>query len=215
MHKYTILKQLHNNYLVAVVRGKSQEDAQNMIDQIIEGGIKNIEVTFTTPGAEHVIQHLQQHADDTVVIGAGTVLDAHTARIAILNGAKYIVSPNFDGDIAQLCNLYSIPYLPGCGSVTEITDALKSGVDLVKVFPGDVLGSDFIKAVHGPIPNVAMMPSGGVSIDNMDEWYQKGAYAIGIGGGLTKGAKDGSDNIIYQNTKKFVERFERIRGDKS
>lgn len=215
MHKYTILKQLHNNYLVAVVRGKSQEDAQLMIDQIIKGGIKNIEVTFTTPGAEHVIQHLQQYADDTVVIGAGTVLDAHTARIAILNGAKYIVSPNFDGDIAQLCNLYSIPYLPGCGSVTEITDALKSGVDLIKVFPGDVLGSDFIKAVHGPIPNVAMMPSGGVSLDNMDEWYQKGAYAIGIGGGLTKGAKDGSDEIIYKNTRKFVECFEHIRGDQS
>lgn len=212
MHKYTILEQLHNNYLVAVVRGKSQEDAHNMIDQIIKGGIKNIEVTFTTPGAEHVIKNLQAHADENVVVGAGTVLDAHTARIAILNGAKYIVSPNFDGDIAELCNLYSIPYLPGCGSVTEITDALKSGVDLVKVFPGDVLGADFIKAVHGPIPNVAMMPSGGVSLDNMDEWYQKGAFAIGIGGGLTKGAKDGKDSVIYENTKQFTERYESIRG---
>lgn len=213
MHKYTVLNQLHKNYLVAVVRGESQEDAVHMIDQIIEGGIKNIEVTFTTPGAEAVIKHLNESYSEDVVVGAGTVLDSITARIAILNGAKYIVSPDFNREISEVCNLYTIPYLPGCGSVTEITQALKSGVDVVKVFPGDVLGSSFIKAVHGPIPQVALMPSGGVSIDNMDEWLKQGAFAIGIGGGLTKGAENGRDPVILDNTKAFVNRYLEIRGD--
>lgn len=213
MKKAEILNRLHENYLVAFVRGKSKDDAIAAVNQMIEGGIYNIEITFTTPQAEEVIQYLNQHqTHDDVVIGADTVLDSTTARLAILNGAEYVVSPHFDPEIAKMCNRYSIPYLPGCGSVTEIVQAMETGVDLVKLFPGDLLGANFIKNIHGPIPHIELMPSGGVSLDNMEDWYQKGAYAVGIGSALMKGSKDGNDSVIKENTQKFVEKFKKIRG---
>ncbi|MDO5375057.1 MAG: bifunctional 2-keto-4-hydroxyglutarate aldolase/2-keto-3-deoxy-6-phosphogluconate aldolase [Staphylococcus rostri] len=213
MKKWQTLQKLHDNYLVAVVRGNSKEHAIAAVQQMIEGGIYNIEVTFTTPQAEQVIAELiKQNNDPKVVIGAGTVMDAVTARIAILNGAAYVVSPHFDSKIAEVCNMYSTPYLPGCGSVTEIVQAMTVGVDVVKLFPGDFLGPNFIKNVHGPIPDIALMPSGGVSIDNLAEWVEKGAYAVGIGSALLKGAKDGNDSIIKENTQAFVKKLEDVRG---
>ncbi|MCJ1657230.1 bifunctional 2-keto-4-hydroxyglutarate aldolase/2-keto-3-deoxy-6-phosphogluconate aldolase [Staphylococcus sp. NRL 21/187] len=212
MKKLKTLKQLHENYLVAVVRGKSKDDAIAAVQQMIEGGIHNIEITFTTPQAEEVIRHLSETSDGHIVIDAGTVLDSATARIAILNGAKYIVSPHLDLDIAKMCNRYAVPYLPGCGSVTEIVQAMEVGVDLVKLFPGDLLGANFIKNVHGPIPHIELMPSGGVSLDNLEDWYKKGAYAVGIGSALMKNAKDGNDAVIKDNTEKFVRQFETISG---
>ena len=212
MKKMTILNQLHQNYLVAVIRGKSEQDAIDMIEQIIKGGIYNIEITFTTPNAASVIQYFNQKEDPRLLIGAGTVMDTTTASIAIQSGAKYIVSPHFDKEIATICNLNAIPYLPGCGSVTEIVQALKTGADVVKLFPGNLLGASFIKDVHGPIPQVELMPSGGVSIENMHEWYNNGAFAIGIGSALQKGAKDGKDEIIIENTKRFVTQYEKIKG---
>ena len=207
------LNRLHDNYLVAVVRGKSKADAIAAVEHMIDGGIYNIEITFTTPQAEEVIQHLSQHVtDENVVIGAGTVLDSTTARLAILNGAEYVVSPHFDPDIAKMCNRYAVPYLPGCGSVTEIVQAMETGVDLVKLFPGDLLGANFIKNVHGPIPQIELMPSGGVSLDNLEDWYRKGTFAVGIGSALMKNAKDGNDSVIKENTEKFVGKFKTIRG---
>lgn len=207
------LNRLHDNYLVAVVRGKSKADAIAAVENMIDGGIYNIEITFTTPQAEEVIQHLSQHVtDENVVIGAGTVLDSTTARLAILNGAEYVVSPHFDPEIAKMCNRYAVPYLPGCGSVTEIVQAMETGVDLVKLFPGDLLGANFIKNVHGPIPQIELMPSGGVSLDNLEDWYRKGAFAVGIGSALMKNAKDGNDSVIKENTEKFVGKFKTIRG---
>ncbi|MCI2948770.1 bifunctional 2-keto-4-hydroxyglutarate aldolase/2-keto-3-deoxy-6-phosphogluconate aldolase [Staphylococcus caledonicus] len=212
MNKFNTLKSLHDNYLVAVVRGKSKKQALDYIEQIIEGGILNIEVTFTTPQAEIVIQELKEnYKDKEVVIGAGTVLGDVTARMAIMNGASYIVSPHFDVKIAEMCNLYNTPYLPGCGSFTEITQALKAGVDVVKLFPGDLLGAKYIKNVHGPLPQVEMMPSGGVSIDNMHEWYQQGAFAVGIGSALTKNAND-NINQVKINTQQFVQKLKDVRG---
>lgn len=207
------LNRLHDNYLVAVVRGKSKADAIASVEHMIDGGIYNIEITFTTPQAEEVIQHLSQYViDENVVIGAGTVLDSTTARLAILNGAEYVVSPHFDPEIAKMCNRYAVPYLPGCGSVTEIVQAMETGVDLVKLFPGDLLGANFIKNVHGPIPQIELMPSGGVSLDNLEDWYRKGAFAVGIGSALMKNAKDGNDSVIKENTEKFVGKFKTIRG---
>lgn len=213
MKKMQTLNRLHDNYLVAVVRGKSKADAIAAVEHMIDGGIYNIEITFTTPQAEEVIQHLSQYViDENVVIGAGTVLDSTTARLAILNGAEYVVSPHFDPEIAKMCNRYAVPYLPGCGSVTEIVQAMETGVDLVKLFPGDLLGANFIKNVHGPIPQSELMPSGGVSLDNLEDWYRKGAFAVGIGSALMKNAKDGNDSVIKENTEKFVGKFKTIRG---
>lgn len=212
MKKYNILRQLQNNYVFAVVRGYDAQDAKNISESVFKGGIKNIEVTFTTPNAEKVIQSLVKENKDTdMLVGAGTVMDVPTARIAVLNGAQFIVSPHFDKNIAEICNLHSIPYLPGCATVTEVSQALKAGVDVVKVFPGGLLGPKFIKDIHGPIPHVEMMPSGGVSVDNVDEWIKAGAWAVGVGSGLTNNTNTQED--IVENAALFIKKVNGIRGE--
>ncbi|CAG7914748.1 KHG/KDPG aldolase [Mammaliicoccus sciuri] len=205
MKKYKILNQLHENYLVAVVRGNDEDETKKIVDEIIKGGFKNIEITFTVPNAEEVINQVHKQYGDDIVIGAGTVLDAATAQIAINKGAQYIVSPHLDTNISKLCNIYSIPYLPGCSSATEIIEALRYGSDLIKLFPGGQLGAGFIKDIKGPVPNVELMPSGGVNLDNVSDWIEKGSFAVGIGGDLTKEFTGNNFEVISEKAQKYVE----------
>lgn len=210
--KHGILSQLKENYLFAVIRGKSAEDATKISEAVYEGGIKNIEVTFTTPQADESIKALaKKYADTDMVVGAGTVMDAITARLAIVAGAEFIVSPNFVPEISTVCNTYAVPYLPGCGTVTEVASAMATGVEVVKVFPGGILGPAFIKNVHGPIPHVEMMPSGGVSLDNMDQWMANGAWAVGIGSALTKGLEGNDYSKAAENAKAFVDKYNNLK----
>ncbi|UXV29201.1 bifunctional 2-keto-4-hydroxyglutarate aldolase/2-keto-3-deoxy-6-phosphogluconate aldolase [Mammaliicoccus sciuri] len=205
MKKYKILNQLHENYLVAVVRGNDEDETKKIVDEIIKGGFKNIEITFTVPNAEEVINQVHKQYGDDIVLGAGTVLDAATAQIAINKGAQYIVSPHLDTNISKLCNVYSIPYLPGCSSTTEIIVALRYGSDLIKLFPGGQLGAGFIKDIKGPVPNVELMPSGGVNLDNVSDWIEKGSFAVGIGGDLTKEFTGNNFEVISEKAQKYVE----------
>ncbi|MFI3377800.1 bifunctional 2-keto-4-hydroxyglutarate aldolase/2-keto-3-deoxy-6-phosphogluconate aldolase [Mammaliicoccus sciuri] len=205
MKKYKILNQLHENYLVAVVRGNDEDETKKIVDEIIKGGFKNIEITFTVPNAEEVINQVHKQYGDDIVLGAGTVLDAATAQIAINKGAQYIVSPHLDTNISKLCNVYSIPYLPGCSSATEIIEALRYGSDLIKLFPGGQLGVGFIKDIKGPVPNVELMPSGGVNLDNVSDWIEKGSFAVGIGGDLTKEFTGNNFEVISEKAQKYVE----------
>jgi len=205
LKKYKILNQLHENYLVAVVRGNDEDETKKIVDEIIKGGFKNIEITFTVPNAEEVINQVHKQYGDDIVLGAGTVLDAATAQIAINKGAQYIVSPHLDTNISKLCNIYSIPYLPGCSSATEIIEALRYGSDLIKLFPGGQLGAGFIKDIKGPVPNVELMPSGGVNLDNVSDWIEKGSFAVGIGGDLTKEFTGNNYEVISEKTQKYVE----------
>lgn len=214
-NKAETVVQMQKNYLFAVVRGESEQAGYEISKAVYEGGVKNIEVTFSTPGAERVMARLSEEFEGTdMVVGAGTVLDAITARISILNGARFIVSPTWVPEIAEICNLYTVPYLPGCGTVTEIQQALQAGCEIVKVFPGGVLGSGFIKDVHGPLPQVEMMPSGGVNIDNMETWIGNGAWAVGVGSALTKRYKtDGADSC-REEAQKFADKLAEIKGGK-
>ncbi|MCD8846888.1 bifunctional 2-keto-4-hydroxyglutarate aldolase/2-keto-3-deoxy-6-phosphogluconate aldolase [Mammaliicoccus sciuri] len=205
MKKYKILNQLHENYLVAVVRGNDEDETKKIVDEIIKGGFKNIEITFTVPNAEEVINQVHKQYGDDIVLGAGTVLDAATAQIAINKGAQYIVTPHLDTNISKLCNIYSIPYLPGCSSATEIIEALRYGSDLIKLFPGGQLGAGFIKDIKGPVPNVELMPSGGVNLDNVSDWIEKGSFAVGIGGDLTKEFTGNNFEVISEKAQKYVE----------
>lgn len=205
LKKYKILNQLHENYLVAVVRGNDEDETKKIVDEIIKGGFKNIEITFTVPNAEEVINQVHKQYGDDIVLGAGTVLDAATAQIAINKGAQYIVSPHLDTNISKLCNVYSIPYLPGCSSTTEIIVALRYGSDLIKLFPGGQLGAGFIKDIKGPVPNVELMPSGGVNLDNVSDWIEKGSFAVGIGGDLTKEFTGNNFEVISEKAQKYVE----------
>ena len=207
MRKYEVLQRIEKVGVVAVVRAENSEKAKKIALACMEGGIDSIEITFTVPGAQKVIESLTEEFGDTLLVGAGTVLDSETARIAILAGAKYIVSPAFDLETAKLCNRYQIPYMPGCVTLTEMIKAMEAGADVIKVFPGSLVGPDYIKAVRGPLPQAVLMPTGGVSLDNVDKWIKNGCIAVGVGGNLTKG----SSEDMTKAAKEFVEKVKSIR----
>ena len=142
-----------------------------------------------------------------VIIGAGTVLDETTARLAILSGADFIVSPDFDKNTAQICNLYQIPYIPGCMTVTEITTALKYGVDIIKLFPANNFESNFIKSLKAPLPNINFMATGGISLDNVESWFKNGASVVGAGGKLASG----SDDEIIATAQGFIKKISELK----
>lgn len=211
MKKLKVLNGLSESGVVAVIRADHAEEAYNMSVACIEGGIKNIEVTFTTPRAEDAIRRLTTEFGERAIIGAGTVLDPVTARIAILAGAEFVVSPSFDQETAQICNLYGIPYMPGVMTLGEIKEALKLGVDVIKLFPGNAFSPGFIKAIKGPMPHVNIMPTGGVDLENMEQWLQAGALAVGIGSNLTAPAKQGQYAKISELSAAYVNKFHLIR----
>lgn len=205
MKKIDILKRVTESKVVAVVRASSSEEAILISEACIKGGIQAIEVTFTVDYAHEVIKALKQKFKDTLMIGAGTVLDSETARVAILNGADFIVSPAFDLESAKLCNRYQIPYMPGCMTITEMVRAMEAGCDIIKVFPGNAFGPSFIKAIKGPLPQINLMPTGGVSLANCKEWLNNGCVAVGVGGELTAPAKTKEYDKIAVIAKQFVD----------
>ncbi|MGO4890445.1 bifunctional 4-hydroxy-2-oxoglutarate aldolase/2-dehydro-3-deoxy-phosphogluconate aldolase [Anaerobacillus sp. MEB173] len=189
MQKLEILNRILDSGVVAVIRAESAEVAEKTAMAAVSGGISAIEVTYTSPGATDLIKSLKDNENlKDLIIGAGSVLDSETARIAILAGAEYIVSPSFDKQTAKLCNRYQIPYMPGCMTVTEMKTALEYGSDIVKLFPGNHFSPGMIKAFKGPLPQVSIMPTGGVNLQNVSEWISNGAVAIGVGSDLSKPA---------------------------
>lgn len=213
MKKLMILSKLSECGVIAVVRADSQEEAVKISDACVKGGITGIEITFTIDGAEAIVKELVSHyrTHPDVMIGAGTVLDEVTARIAILAGAQYIVSPSFDKQTAKMCNLYQVPYLPGCMTITEMKNALEYGVDIIKLFPGNAFGPEFVKALKAPLPQVNIMPTGGVSLDNVDQWIKNGCVAVGVGGNLVSPAKTGDYGKITENAKLYIEKVQEAR----
>jgi 2-dehydro-3-deoxyphosphogluconate aldolase/(4S)-4-hydroxy-2-oxoglutarate aldolase len=212
MLKLKVLGKVLESGLVAIVRTHSSDQAARIAEACARGGAAAIEITFTVPGATAVIEHLaKEYASGDILIGAGTVLDPETARIAILAGAQYIVSPSVSLETARLCNRYQIPYMPGAGTMREIVDAMECGADIVKLFPGETLGPAFVKAVKGPLPQASLMPTGGVSVDNVAEWVKAGAVAVGVGGSLTAGAQSGNFQLIADTAKQFIERIQQAR----
>ena len=169
MKKMNILKSLVDCGVVAVVRGKTKEVGVDIAKACVKGNVKGLEITFTNKYAADIIKELANiyECREDIVIGAGTVLDAETARIAILAGAKYIVSPSFNKETAILCNRYKVPYIPGVMTINEIVSSHEVGVDIVKIFPGSVYGPSYIKAIKGPLPYASMMVTGGVNIPGL------------------------------------------------
>jgi 2-dehydro-3-deoxyphosphogluconate aldolase/(4S)-4-hydroxy-2-oxoglutarate aldolase len=212
MQKEEIVTRIKSVGVVAVVRAESEDQALRTTEACLAGGVAAIEITFTVPKAHHLISALRsRYSDSDIILGAGTVLDPETARIAILEGASYIVSPALNLDTIRLCNRYRVPILPGCMTVTEIISALEAGVDIVKVFPGELYGPSAIKAFKGPLPQAQFMPTGGVSVENAAEWIKAGAVALGAGGQLTAGAKTGDYAKVTETAKKFIEAVKAAR----
>lgn len=208
LEKYRKIQKIIDSGIVAVIRGKDKEDGIRVSEACIEGGITALEITYTVAGASEIIKFLKENNEnEKIIIGAGSILDPHTSRTAILAGAEYIVSPGFNKEVAKICNLYHIPYMPGCMTITEITTALEYGVDIIKLFPGNSFDPSFIKSIKAPLPNINVMPTGGVSLENIEDWFQYGASVVGAGGKLASG----STESIIETAKKFVEKINKIK----
>jgi 2-dehydro-3-deoxyphosphogluconate aldolase/(4S)-4-hydroxy-2-oxoglutarate aldolase len=212
MLKLKVLSRVVDSGLVAIVRTDSPDQASRIADACAQGGVAALEVTFTVPGAAAVISDLaRRYKPEEITIGAGTVLDPETARIAILAGAQFLVSPSVNAETARLANRYQIPYMPGACSVRDVVDAMECGADIVKVFPGETLGPTFIKAVMAPLPQASLMPTGGVTVENAGTWIKAGAVALGVGGNLIAGAKTGDFQSITDLARRFIETIREAR----
>lgn len=214
MDKEQILTKIQDCGIVAVVRAETTDEAQRIAEACLEGGVSAIELTFTVPHADKVIEFLaNKYSPEEMILGAGTVMDSQTARMAILCGAQYIVSPYFDIETVKLCNRYRMAVMPGVMSVREAVMAMEAGADILKIFPADLFGPKIIKDIKGPLPYAKMMPTGGVTADNAGEWIKAGAVALGAGGSLTAGAKTGDYALITETAKRFVKNIKAARAE--
>ncbi|MBW7454613.1 bifunctional 2-keto-4-hydroxyglutarate aldolase/2-keto-3-deoxy-6-phosphogluconate aldolase [Paenibacillus sepulcri] len=215
MKKIKLLQQVAQEGVVAVLRGESPDEVIEMANQCIAGGIKVIEITMTVPFALKAIEKLaMSYSSDTkdpskfAIIGVGTALDPETARAAILSGAEFVVGPSLNPATVTLCNRYRVPVMPGCMTIKEIQEALELGVDIVKLFPGNLYSPAMIKAIKGPVPQANIMPTGGVSLDNLGDWIKAGAVAVGIGSDLTSEAvKSGNYDLIASRAGQYIEAY--------
>lgn len=206
--KISRLNNIEKEAFVLVLRADTAKEGIDVAKAAIDGGCKVIEVTFTIKDADEVIKTLVSDKNEDVVIGAGTVLDAETARVAILKGAEFIVSPCFSKETAIMCNRYGVPYIPGCFTVKEIVEARECGSDIVKLFPGSAFKPSIIKDIKAPIKDIGVMVSGGVSYDNISEWFKYGAEVVSIGSAITK-LKD--PEKIKKETEKYIKLVKDIK----
>lgn len=212
----TPLDRILNSGVVAILRAPSGELLADVAEALLEGGVEAIEVTFTVPRADRVIEKVAEKLGSRIVLGAGTVLDPETARIAILAGAEYIVSPTVNLDVIRTCKRYSKLAMPGALTPTEVMTAWEAGADVVKIFPSDIGGAKYLKAIKAPLPHVRMMPTGGVTLETATDFLSAGACALGIGGNLVeKQALENRDFArITQLARQFVEIVRRFRAGK-
>lgn len=192
--------------VVAVIRIKDAAKLRAVVDAIAAGGVRAIEVTMTVPNAVELIRKLAATLPPDILLGAGTVTDAGTARAVIDAGARYVVSPVFRRDVIAACLERDVAAAPGCFTPTEILDAHECGADIVKVFPATALGPQFIKDVRAPLPQVRLMPTGGVSLDNAGDWIRAGAIAVGVGSALLDGKaiEEGRFDVLTANARRIV-----------
>jgi len=212
MKRMETLKKIADGGIIAVIRAETAEQGLKIAEAVRAGGIHALEITMTVPGAIEIIKALaEQYKGTDVLVGAGTVLDPETARLCILAGAEYIVSPCLNPDTVRLCNRYRIPILPGIMTMKEAIEALELGVEICKVFPGSAFGPSVISAFKAPLPQGNFMPTGGVSLENVGDWLSAGAVAVGTGSELTRGAKTGDYTQVTEMAGKFVEAVRQAR----
>ena len=186
MNHQNHLARVFRSVIVAVIRAQSGEQLVDVAQALLAGGVEVMEVTFTVPGAAQVIQRVAERLGDKILLGAGTVLDAETARIALLAGAEFIVSPSTNAEVIRVCRRYGKLAMPGALTPTEVVTAYEAGADIVKIFPCDLGGPGYLKALHGPLPHIPLMPTGGITLDNAAEYLRAGACALGVGGSLVE-----------------------------
>ncbi len=210
-----ILQRIIASGAVAVVRMADAQRLLRVAEALHEGGITAIEITMTTPNALAVIEEVAGVMGDAVQVGVGSVLSAEVARQAIDAGARYVVSPVFKPEIVAEAHRHDVPAMPGCFTPTEILAATEAGADLVKVFPADVLGMAFFKAVLAPMPHLRLMPTGGVTLENAGDWIRAGAVAVGVGSALLDKAAiaAGDYAVLTENARKLHRSVEAARAE--
>lgn len=199
--------------IVAVIRAESPDLLVDVAEALVAGGVDVMEVTFTVPRATQVLEKVAQNLGSRILLGAGTVLDPETARAALLSGAEFIVSPAVNLPVIELCRRYSKLVMPGALTPTEVVTAWQAGADIVKIFPSELTGPKYIKALRAPLPQIRMMPTGGVNLDTAEEFLKSGACALGIGGSLVEPTAVASGDLkrIESLARKYVEIVERFR----
>jgi 2-dehydro-3-deoxyphosphogluconate aldolase/(4S)-4-hydroxy-2-oxoglutarate aldolase len=210
----TVVRRLQDAGVVAVIRLADGGALQAVAEALADGGVRALEVTMTVPRAASLIEQLSRSLPDEFIVGAGTVLDAATAREVIDAGARFVVSPVFRRTVLQACHDRDVAAVPGCFTPTEILDAWDAGADIVKVFPATALGPGFFTDVRGPLPQVRLMPTGGVTRENAGDWIRAGAVAIGVGTALVdrKAIAEGRFAAITANARHFVDAVQQARG---
>lgn len=206
MVKDQILSEIFKRKAVAVLRVKEEEKLKKVIEAIDAGGVSIVEITMSVPNAIKLIEKMSKELDEHIIIGVGSVLNQFFAEEAISAGAKYVVSPILKKEIIETAHKYDVPVMPGCFSPTEIYSAFEIGADIIKVFPADIVGMPFFKAILAPIPYLKLMPTGGVSLTNAGDWIKAGACAVGIGSALVdeKAIKDENFIKLTENAKTIM-----------
>jgi 2-dehydro-3-deoxyphosphogluconate aldolase / (4S)-4-hydroxy-2-oxoglutarate aldolase len=213
MTKEDTLAEIRDIGLVAVIRGPSAQLTLQMVEALVAGGVKGIEITYSTPDAEEVVSALAQKYGDEIVLGMGTLTDAAQAKAAQIAGAGYLVSPICDPDLVRAMLATGLPTMAGALTPTEVFLAHRLGSDVVKLFPGSLTGPAYVKALKGPFPSIQLMPTGGVSAANVAEWFAAGVIAVGAGSELCPPqlAKEGRFDEITRLAGEFVRVVQRVR----
>jgi 2-dehydro-3-deoxyphosphogluconate aldolase/(4S)-4-hydroxy-2-oxoglutarate aldolase len=208
MNKAEVIQRIREIGVIPVVRATSADEAMRAIDAIREGGVSVLEITMTVPGAVGVIEQVAKACGNDALVGAGTVLDAETARICILSGAQFVVSPALNIETIECCRRYGIAIMPGALTPTEVVTAWTAGADFVKVFPAGALGgASYLKALKAPLPQIELVPTGGVSLKTAADFIKAGASALGVGADLVdlQALRDGQANLITERARQYVQ----------
>lgn len=211
--RFEKLEKIIENGIVAIIRTESSEELINIVKALREGGIIGIELTMTTPGALNILPEIVKIMGKDIIIGAGTVLDTETARLAILAGAEFIVSPVLKPEIIKLCHRYDKIAIPGAYTPTEILTAWEEGADVVKVFPASTLGPQFFKDIKGPLPQIRLSPTGGVNLENVGEFIKAGVCFVGVGGNLIdkKVVAEKKWEVLTERAIQYIEAIKKAR----
>lgn len=213
MDKDEVLERMHQLGLLAVIRGPTPNLTVKMVDALVDGGVRGIEITFSTPDATSVVQRIGEKYGHRILLGMGTLTDPVHAKQAADAGATFLVSPHTDGELARAMKDTNLITMMGALTPSEVMQAVKLGSDLVKIFPGSLTGPKYLKALHGPYPDLLCVPTGGVSSDNVADWFAAGAFAVGAGSTLcpAEWAVDRRFDDIVQRAAEFVAAVNRAR----
>ena len=196
------LNEMEQHKIIAIIRGYEEEDAYAIAKALYDGGIRLVEVTLNSPNALRTIERISKELGDKMLVGAGTVLDPESAQAALLAGAKFILSPSLNTETIKLTKRYGAVSIPGAYSPTEILTAYEAGADVVKVFPATTLGPSYIKDLNGPLPQLRLLPTGGVALDNVESYLSVGAFGVGLGSSLVHKTKEVTEAYLEEITNK-------------